>query len=103
MQQESEEAKHPENASSSSSHHRRHSDLVDMEHDSYSDPIDLIHTQENAKQSLPPSEYVHSKQNSDASRESYLFTDDSYSNPIDMMNDPNHNVSPTRSRNKSSR
>lgn len=99
MQQETEEARHVEGAAPPSSHHRQHSDLADPEHDSYSDPIDLINAQENANKHRPPSaEYVHSKQNSDASRDSYLYTDDSYSNPIDMMNDPNHNVSPPRTR-----
>lgn len=100
MQQEAAEgAQYVEN-SSAVSHTRSHSDSNDIEHDSYSDPIDLINARENAKQSYQSGEYFHSKQSSGASRDS-LFSDENYSNPVDSLrnaalNDPNHNASPPR-------
>lgn len=102
MQQESTEgAQYVEN-SSSVSHTRSHSGSNDIEHESYSDPIDLINARENAKQ-IPhqPDEYFHSKQSSGASRDSLFHSDENYSNPVDSIrneaiNDPNHNASPPR-------
>ena len=100
MQQEAAEgAQYVEN-SSAVSHTRSHSDSNDIEHDSYSDPIDLINARENAKQSYQAGEYFHSKQSSGASRDS-LFSDENYSNPVDSLRnaaltDPNHNASPPR-------
>ncbi|XP_055296042.1 inner centromere protein A [Sitodiplosis mosellana] len=100
MQQEAAEgAQYVEN-SSAVSHTRSHSDSNDIEHDSYSDPIDLINARENAKQLYQAGEYFHSKQSSGASRDS-LFNDENYSNPVDSLrnaalNDSNHNASPPR-------
>lgn len=101
MQQESiEGAQYVEN-SSAVSHTRSHSDSNDIEHDSYSDPIDLINARENAKQSYQAGEYIHSKQSSGASRDSLFHSDENYSNPVDSLRsavliDPNHNASPPR-------
>lgn len=103
MQQESEEAGaqclEPSNAHIS--HSRSHSDSNDIEHESYSDPIDLIQARENAKHSYQSGEYFHSKQSSSASRDSLFNSDENYAHPIDSlrangMNDQNHNVSPPR-------
>lgn len=99
-----ESAQYVENASASS-HTRSHSDPNDIEHDSYSDPIDLIQARENARQTSQLSEYVHSKQSSSASRDSLFHSDEnSYSNPVDSLRaaaaaaavDPNANVTPPR-------
>lgn len=84
------------------SHSRSHSDSNDIEHDSYSDPIDLINARENAKHSYQMGEHFHSKQSSNASRDSLFHSDEAYSHPIDSLratssaNDPNRNVSPPR-------
>lgn len=106
MQQESVEgAQYVEN-SSAVSHTRSNSGSNDIEHDSYSDPIDLINARENVKQSYQAGEYFHSKQSSGASRDSLFHSDENYSNPVDSirneaMNDPNHNgASPPRQNKK---
>lgn len=111
QQQERMQAEHPESAqyvenTSAISHTRSHSDPNDIEHDSYSDPIDLIQARENAaRQASQLSEYVHSKQSSSASRDSLFHSDEnSYSNPVDSLRaaaaaaavDPNVNVTPPR-------
>lgn len=111
LQQESAEgsAQYVEN-SSAVSHTRSHSDSNDIEHDSYSDPIDLINARENAKQSSSYSqagEYYHSKQSSSASRDSLFHSDEPYSNPVDSLRnatviDKNHNASPPRPSKKQS-
>lgn len=79
------------------SHTRSHSDSNDIEHDSYSDPIDLIQAREIARQQ---NDYIHSKQSSGASRDSLFQSDEnSYSNPVDSLrvtNETNQNVSPPR-------
>lgn len=100
MQQEAAEgAQYVEN-SSAISHTRSHSEHSnDIEHDSYSDPIDLINARENAK--LQAGEYFHSKQSSNASRDSLFHSDENYSNPVDSLRnaaitDSNHNASPPR-------
>lgn len=101
MQQEAVEgAQYVEN-SSAVSHTRSHSDSNDIEHESYSNPIDLINARENVKQPYPAGEYFHSKQSSSASRDSLFNSDENYSNPVDSLrnaaiNDPNHNASPPR-------
>lgn len=102
LQQESagEGAQYVEN-SSSASQTRSHSGSNDIEHESYSDPIDLINARENAKQAYQAGEYFHSKQSSGASRDSLFHSDENYSNPVDSirneaMSDPNHNGSPPR-------
>lgn len=83
-------------------HIRSHSDPIEMDGDSYSDPIDLItnaaqqdpHGNNQMSRSHPAynnpmahrgSEYYHAKQGSGTSRDSFLFTDENYSNPIDMV------------------
>lgn len=107
MQQESpENAQYVEN-SSAISHSRSHSDSNDIEHDSYSDPIDLIQARENAKLAYQAGEYFHSKQSSGASRDSLFHSDENYSNPVDSLRnaalvDPNHNASPPRPSKKQS-
>lgn len=89
----------------SPNHSRTQSDPTDMDADSYSDPIDLITARENGKHR--PAEYFHSKQSSGASRDSFIYNDENYSNPIDILkasaqspksvssNDSNYNA-PTR-------
>lgn len=99
MQQEAEAVSIME--SSQISHSRSHSDSNDIEHDSYSDPIDLVTVRENAKHSYQSGEYLHSKQSSSASKDSLFQNEENYSNPIDslrttQMTDSNHNVSPPR-------
>lgn len=104
-QQEYDENGHyPENVSPNHSHTQ--SDPTDMDGDSYSDPIDLITVRENGKQR--PAEYFHSKQSSGASRDSLFYSDENYSNPIDILkssssaqsprsvssNDSNYNAAP---------
>lgn len=89
-------------------HARSHSDPIEMDGDSYSDPIDLItnaSSQEHGNQmsrSHPAynnpmahrgAEYYHAKQGSGASRDSFLFTDENYSNPIDMVKSQHHSNS----------
>lgn len=109
LQQEAAEAsaQYVEN-SSAVSHTRSHSDSNDIEHDSYSDPIDLINARENAKQSsYQAGEYYHSKQSSSASRDSLFHSDEPYSNPVDSLRnasviDKNHNASPPRPSKKQS-
>lgn len=109
LQQESTEssAQYVEN-SSAVSHTRSHSDSNDIEHDSYSDPIDLINARENSKQSSHQAgEYYHSKQSSGASRDSLFHSDEPYSNPVDSLRnanvvDKNHNASPPRPNKKPS-
>lgn len=91
----------------SPNHSRTQSDPADMDGDSYSDPIDLITARENGKHR--PTEYFHSKQSSGASRDSFIYNDENYSNPIDILkgsaqspksvssNDSNYNaIAPTR-------
>lgn len=107
MQQETSEGAHYVENSSAISHSRSHSDSNDIEHESYSDPIDLIQARENAKQAYQAGEYYHSKQSSGASRDSLYQTDENYSNPIDSLrnaalNDPNHNASPPKPNKKQS-
>lgn len=90
MQQESPENGVPNTANGSSispSHSRSASDPAEPEGDSYSDPIDLIPHREHAKHSAAyrPGEYVHSKQSSGASRDSFIYSDENYSNPVDML------------------
>lgn len=108
LQQEAAEAsaQYVEN-SSAASHTRSHSDSNDIEHDSYSDPIDLINARENAKQSsYQAGEYYHSKQSSSASRDSLFHSDEPYSNPVDSLRnaaiDKNHNASPPKPSKKQS-
>lgn len=102
MQQEAEEgAQGLEPSIAHISHSRSHSDPNDIEHESYSDPIDLINVRENAKHSYQSGEYFHSKQSSGASRDSLFQNDENYSHPIDSLrsnvtNDQNQNVSPPR-------
>lgn len=74
-----------------------------MDGDSYSDPVDMIQPQAgNHKppyQNLPSyraGEYHHSKQSSGTSRDSQTYTDENYSNPIDLIQDP-VSASPNRS------
>lgn len=67
----------------SPNHSRTQSDPADMDGDSYSDPIDLITARENGKHR--PMEYFHSKQSSGASRDSLIYSDENYSNPIDLL------------------
>lgn len=95
-------AQYVENASAIS-HTRSHSDPNDIEHDSYSDPIDLIQARENARQAQQVNgNYAHSKQSSGASRDSLFHSDEnSYSNPVDSLRaaaaiETSHNVSPPR-------
>lgn len=84
--QESNENINLNNSSISPSHSRSASDPADLDVDSYSDPIDLIAHREHAKQqAYRPGEYVHSKQSSGASRDSYIYSDENYSNPVDML------------------
>lgn len=94
-------AQYVENASAIS-HTRSHSDPNDIEHDSYSDPIDLIQARENARQAQLLNGFAHSKQSSGASRDSLFHSDEnSYSNPVDSLraataSEASHNVSPPR-------
>lgn len=110
MQQEAGEAsaQYVEN-SSAASHTRSHSDSNDIEHDSYSDPIDLINARQNVKHSAHETgEYFHSKQSSGASRDSLFHSDEPYSNPVDSLRnvptatDKNQNASPPRPAKKQS-
>lgn len=101
-----ETAQYVEN-SSAVSHTRSHSDSNDIEHDSYSNPIDLISARENAPQLYQPEEYFHSKQSSGASRDSLFHSDENYSNPVDSlrnaaMNESNQNASPPKPSKKQS-
>lgn len=79
-------------------HLRSRSDPLEMDGDSYSDPIDLIanpaqdhnnmsrsHPAYNNPMAHRAGEYYHAKQGSGASRDSLLFSDENYSNPIDMV------------------
>lgn len=87
------------NNSISPSHSRSVSDPADFDGDSYSDPIDLIAHRDNGQHrhsSYRPGEHVHSKQSSGASRDSMIYSDENYSNPVDMLrNGPN--AGPARS------
>lgn len=107
MQQENGEgAQYVEN-SSAVSHTRSHSDSNDIEHDSYSNPIDLVNVRENTQQSYQAGEYFHSKQSSGASRDSLFHSDENYANPVDSLRnaamvDSNQNASPPRPSKKQS-
>lgn len=81
-------------------HSRSKSDPVEMDGDSYSDPIDLI-TNPNPDQNMSRShpsynnpmahragEYYHVKQGSGTSRDSLMYSDENYSNPVDMVKSP---------------
>lgn len=85
MQQEAAEAAQYVENSSAVSHTRSHSDSNDIEHESYSNPIDLINAQENVKHTFQAGEYFHSKQSSGASRDSLFHSDENYSNPVDSL------------------
>lgn len=107
MQQDTAETVQYVENSSVASHSRSHSDSIDIEHDPYSDPIDLINARENAKQSFQAGEYFHSKQSSGASRDSLFNSDENYSNPVDSlrnaaMNDSIQNGSPPKPNKKHS-
>lgn len=81
-------------------HSRSKSDPVEMDGDSYSDPIDLItnpnqdhnmsrsHPSYNNPMAHHASEYYHVKQGSGTSRDSLLYSDENYSNPVDMVKNP---------------
>lgn len=70
-----------------------------MDGDSYSDPVDMIPPGGNHKQhyqnmgAYRPGEYHHSKQSSGTSRDSQMYSDENYSNPIDLIQEP---ASPNR-------
>lgn len=76
-------------------HSRSQSDPAEMDGDSYSDPIDLIanpnaemsrsHPAYNNPMAHRAGEYYHVKQGSGASRDSLMYSDENYSNPIDMV------------------
>lgn len=87
-------------------HARSRSDPLEMDGDSYSDPIDLItnpgpdhglmsrsHPTYNNPMAQRAGEYYHAKQGSGASRDSLPFSDENYSNPIDMVKSGHHSSS----------
>lgn len=109
LQEGGEGAQYVENSSaiSHTRSHSGHSDTNDIEHESYSNPIDLINAQDNVKHSFQPGEYFHSKQSSGASRDSLFHSDENYSNPVDSLRnaamvDANLNASPPRPSKKQS-